>query len=126
MNMIRKINFTIIEGTEKIIWRWINVRKYRVPFFVLLIGLLIVFSHAPYINLFFNSYFIILIAAILSPFVLKIGYKPFFMVAIALFLFSVVIWFYDQDQSEMIGNYIFILLFAGLMRLIFSLDKSED
>lgn len=109
-----------LQKQEKAFRQWTYVRKYRIPLFVLLVALLYAFSNAPYMNLFLNAYFIILICVILSPFILKIDARFFILAAISLFLYAFIIWFTDQDRAEMIGNYIFILLLTGVMKTYFS------
>lgn len=120
MSKFSGINFGTVENMEEVVWQWIRIRKYRIPFFILMVALLITISRAPYINLFLDSYFIVLISALLSAFILKIDAKPFVMVALLLFLFAFILWFSDKERAEMIGNYIFIFLLSGVARAYFS------
>lgn len=120
MNKFSGINFSLIENIEEAVWQWFRTRKYRIPLFIVIVVLFVAISRAPYINLFLDSYFIILISAVISPFVLKIDAKPFIMVALLLFLFAFALWFSDKERAEMIGNYIFIFLLSGVARAYFS------
>ena len=58
MKAFKKINRSSLKAIEKPILRWFWVRRYRVPLFVITVILLIAFSKAPYVNLFFNAYLI--------------------------------------------------------------------
>ncbi|OGE16948.1 hypothetical protein A3F00_02910 [Candidatus Daviesbacteria bacterium RIFCSPHIGHO2_12_FULL_37_11] len=120
MNIFKKLDAGIVRDIENNILKWIWIRRYKTPIFILAVLLLILISKAPYINLFFNSYLIIFISAILAPLILDIEYKPLFTFSIILFTLALVLWFYDRDSAEAITNYIFIILFSGVIKIIFS------
>lgn len=120
MSKIRKTDFSFVERVERAIFNWVRARKHRLPFFVLLMLLLIGFSHAPYVNLFFNSYFIVFIATILTPLILDIDDKLIFLTAIVLFTVAFTMWFIDRDSAEIIINYIFIFLFSAVIKALHS------
>lgn len=124
--MAGKINFRIVEKVEVTILKWIQVRRYKLPFFIFTVGLLILLSHTPYINLFFSSYLVILISVILAPFILDIDAKPFFTASMYLFIFTLVAWFIDRDGAEMIAEYIFIILLSGILQTLFSSEKMRE
>lgn len=118
--MAGKVNFEIVERVEVSILRWVQVRRYRLPFLIFVVGSLMFLSHAPYINLFFGSYLVILTSVVLTPFILDISAKPFFITFVYLFIFTLVAWFVDKDGAEMIAEYIFIILLSGILRALFS------
>lgn len=120
MNIIRKVNFNLIKYIEKVIADWVWLRRYRIPIFILAVILLVVFSKAPYINLFFNTYLIIFMSVILAPIILDIDDKPLFALAIVLFILTLILWFSDRDGAEAMTNYIYVVLFSGVIKTIFS------
>lgn len=124
--MAGKINFRIVEKVEVTILKWIQVQRYKLPFFIFIVGSLILLSHAPYINLFFNSYLVILASVVLASFVLDIDAKPFFTASMYLFIFTLVAWFIDRDNAEMIAEYIFIILLSGMLQTLFSSEKMRE
>ena len=123
MSVFDKININSAKNIERIILKWIWVQRYRVPLFVLAVLFLIGISLAPYINLFFNSYLIIFMSVILAPFILDIDDRLFFAIAIVLFTLAFIMWFIDSDSAEAITTYIFIILFSGIVKALFSSGK---
>lgn len=115
-----KTNFSLAENVGETVLTWILTRKYRLVFFGIVVSLLVAVSHAPYINLLFDSYLIILISTILSPFILNIGARPFFIVSLVLFAVTVIVWFVNWEEAEIITDYIFIILLSGILRELFS------
>ncbi len=126
MTTLRKTNFAFVENVERSILIWLRVRKYRLSFFIFVVAILFTFSHAPYINLFLNSYLIILISVILAPFILDIDARPFFVIALALFIVTFFMWFFDKNGAETLGEYIFIILLSGVLRTLFAAEKVHD
>lgn len=129
MSNFKKVNFTeLIDSIERVIFHWIRVRKHRLPLLIIIVIMLAIISNAPYINLFLNNYLIIFISVTLAPLILDIGERPFFIAALLLLVLSLlfVLSGHRREEAEMVGGYIFILLFAGLLRIIFSSDKSKD
>lgn len=124
--MVGKTNYRIVEKVEIVILKWIQVRRHKLPFFIFIVGLLILLSHAPYINLFFSSYLVILASVVLVPFVLDIDTKPFFVISICLFILTLVAWFADRDGAETIAEYIFVTLLSGILRALFSSKKISE
>lgn len=124
--MAGKINFKIVEKVEVGILEWVRVRRYKLPLFIFIIGSLMLLSHTPYINLFFSSYLVILTSVVLTPFILDISAKPFFITFVYLFIFTLVAWFVDNDGAEMIAEYIFIILLSGILRALFSSKKVSE
>ena len=119
------MNFVeIIDSVESSILEWIRVRKHRLPLFILVVTMLFAFSHAPYINLFLNSYSIIFLSIVLSPLILEINAELFFAGALFLIIPALLLSLgeFNKEEAEIIGNFIFTLLSAGLMRLISSSD----
>lgn len=123
MNVFNKVTLDSAKDIEKTILRGIWIRRYRLPLFILAVLLLIGFSHAPYVNLFLNSYLIIFVSAVLAPFILDIDDRLIFAAAIVLFTLVLVIWFTDRDSAEAITIYIFIILFSGVVKSLFSSGK---
>lgn len=115
-----KISFSLAESVGEPILTWILARKYRLVFFSMVVGFLVVLSHAPYINLLFDSYLVILASAVLSPFILSIDARPFFIVSLVLFVVTVIVWFVHWEEAEVIADYIFIILLSGVLRELFS------
>ena len=120
MMVFKKINLDSTKDIEEAILRWIWIRRYRMPLFILAVLLLIGFSNAPYVNLFLNSYLIIFVSAILAPFILDIDDRLLFKAVIVLFTVAFIMWFTDRNSSEAITNYIFIILFSGVVKALFS------
>ena len=116
----KRINFHTIENIEKPVLDWICVRRFRIPLFFLTILLLLVFSKAPYVNLFFNYYLIILITSILTPFILDIEDRFFFMAAVVFLILTLFLWFYDRDIAGNITNYTLIILISAVLRIFSS------
>lgn len=123
MSVFDKINFDSAKNIERVILKWIWFQRYRVPLFILAVLLLTGFSLAPYINLFFNSYLIIFMSVVLAPFILDIDDRLFFAIAIVLFTLAFIVWFIDRDNAEAITIYIFIILFSGVVKALFSSGK---
>ena len=116
----KQIDPFLVQKIEKKVWYWIKTRRFRLPFFIFLVAIIIIFFKAPYINLFFNSYFIFFISLILAPFILDIDAKYFFILAVIFFGFAIMLFLLNKDELEMIGNYIFIFLFSGSIKMLFS------
>lgn len=116
-------NFDSVRNIERIILKWIWIRRYRVPLFILVVVLLLGFSHAPYVNLFFNAYLIFFVSAILAPFILDIDDRPIFATATLFLIIASMVWFSDRDVAEMMVNYVFIILFSGVTKALFSSGK---
>lgn len=123
MNVFKKVNLDSAKDIEETILRWVWVRRYRVPLFILAVLFLIGFSHMSYVNLFFNSYLIIFVSVILAPFILDIDDRPLFKAAIVLFTLVLIMWFTDRDSAEATVNYIFIFLFSAVVKVLFSSGK---
>lgn len=126
MSIAKKINFEFIKRIERSIFMWAQVRRYRITLFIFVVLLLILLSRAPYTNLFFNSYFVILVGAVLAPFILDIDARPFLVTSMILFVLMFIVWFFDRDNAEAIANYIFILLLSWILRTLFSFEKASS
>ena len=118
-----KVNFAVIEDIEERFLKFILERRYKLPFFVFVTTAILVFSNAPYINLVMNSYLSIFIVILLAPLIIDINIAPLFIMAVALFVIAIIWWFIDPYGAEIIGNYIFIILFAGIVKALFSSGK---
>lgn len=123
MNVFNKVTLDSAKAIEKTILRGIWIRKYRVPLFILAVLLLMGFSNVPYVNLFFNSYLIIFVSAILAPFILDIDDRFLFKAAIVLLTVAFIMWFNDRDSAEITAHYIFIILFSAVGKALFSSGK---
>lgn len=113
-------NFIFVESSGKIVLTWILARKYRLVFFSVVVGFLVALSQAPYANLLFDSYLIILVSTVLSPYILSIDARPFFIVSLALFAVTAIVWFVNWEEAEIITDYVFIILLSGVLRELFS------
>ena len=123
MNNFKKINFSqITDLTESAILKWVRIRRYRLLLFIIVVTLLLIFSNAPYINLFLNSYLIILISIALAPLVLNLSARLFFLTALILILPALLLSIspHQEEEAGVIGEYIFILLFSGVVKTFFS------
>ena len=109
-----------IKKVEKVVLGWIWIRRYRITLFGVIISLLIIISKAPYINLFFSDYLILFFTTILAPFVLDIDEKPLFILGLFLLLLTFILWIIDDDTGGFIINYLFIILFSGVLKIISS------
>lgn len=117
---LEKFDMILIQKIENSFWQWIWQRRYRIPLFFLLVLLIILFSNAPYVNLLFSYFFIIFISLLITPFVLDIDAKYFFILSMIFFVIAFIVWFSDREFAEVIGNYIFIVLFSGVLKAYFS------
>lgn len=115
-----KTSFSFAESVGEFVLTWVLVRKYRLVFFSIVVGFLVVLSRAPYINLLFDSYLIILVSMVLSPFILNIGARPFFILSLVLFVVTVIMWFVNWEEAEVIADYILVILLSGVLRELFS------
>lgn len=117
---MKMIDRNSAKNLERQILRWIWVRRYRMILFILSVLFLIIFSKAPYVNLFFNSYLIMFVSAILAPLILDIDDKPFFVTIFLFFSILPFVWLTDRDSSQVLTNYIFILLFSAVIKALHS------
>src|SRR3989344_7716148 len=117
---IKKMDVNLAKTVEKTIFVWIWIRRYRITLFGIIILLLIIISRAPYINLFFSEYLILFFATILAPFILDIDEKPLFVLSLLLLILTFFLWVIDDDTGGLIINYLFIILFSGMLKLISS------
>ena len=122
MNMFRKID---IKDVERNVLGWLEYRKYKLPLFIFTLFMLWILSRAPYINLFFTSYFFILAAVVLAPFILNIDARLFFVSSVVLLLVAFFAWLIDRDTAEKLAEYIFIILLSGILRTLFSADEED-
>lgn len=120
MKKIRKIDPNLGKKVEKVIFEWIWIRRYRLTVFGIIILLLIIISKAPYINLFFSEYLILFFTTILAPFVLDIDEKPIFILGMTLLILAFMLWVIDGETGGFIINYLFIILFSGVLKIISS------
>lgn len=117
------ISSNSIKEVEKLILEWIWIRRYRIPLAILAVLVLVAFSNAPYVNLFFNSYLIIFVSAILASFILDISDGLLFKAVMVFLIVAIILWFHDRDSAETITNYIFIILFSAVLKVLFSSGK---
>ena len=122
MNMFRKID---IKDVERNVLGWLEYRKYKLPLFIFTLFMLWILSRAPYINLFFTSYFFILTTVVLAPFILNIDARLFFVSSVVLLLVAFFAWLIDRDTAEKLAEYIFIILLSGILRTMFSADEED-
>lgn len=120
MKRIKKIDVNLVKRVEKVVLGWIWIRRYRIALFIILVLLLIAISKAPYINLFFSEYLILFFATILAPFILDINEKPLFILGLFLLILTIILWIIDDDTGGFIINYLFIILFSGIFKIISS------
>ena len=95
-------------------------RRHRFLLFIFAMILLVGLYYAPYINLFFSPYLFIFIVALLIPIILDIDAKPLFTFAVGLLICSLLVWFIDPYIAESMAEYIFIVLFSGSLRYLFT------
>src|SRR3990167_640286 len=118
MKQIKKIDVNFVKNAEKLIFDWIWIRRYRLTLFGFIILLLVIISKAPYINLFFSDYLVLFFATILAPFILDIDEKPLFILGLFLLILTIILWMIDDDTGGFIINYLFIILFSGVLKII--------
>lgn len=85
---------------------------------LLLVGLtLFAANYIPYINLFSNTYLIILVLLSLTPLILDIDGKIFIGIGLLLFVMTFLIWFVGQtEEAEALAEYIFIFFLSGSLK----------
>lgn len=115
---MKKVNPSLAKNLERIFFKWIWIRRYRTLSFILLVLFLIVFSKAPYINLFFNSFLIIFVSTILAPLILNIDDRHLFVILLVFLLLLLPVWLVDRDSAQMLANYIFILIFSAVVKAL--------
>ena len=120
MKRIKKIDVNLANRVEKVILGWTWIRRYRITLFGVIILLLVIISKAPYINLFFSDYLVLFFATILAPFILDIDEKPLFILGLFLLILTIILWMIDDDTGGFIINYLFIILFSGVLKIISS------
>lgn len=117
-----KFGFANVERMERDLFRWILPRRYRLVFLLFVISLLVVTKFIPYVNLLFlNPYLIVLVSLILTPFILDVDPKIFFVVGIGCFFLAGLLWFTGQtEEAEVLTEYIFVILLSGSLRAFLS------
>lgn len=85
---------------------------------LLLVGLMLyAANYVPYINLFSNTYLIILVLLSLTPIILDIDGKIFIGIGLLLFVMTFLLWFVGQtEEAEALGEYIFIFFLSGSLK----------
>ncbi len=118
---INKLKLPDSEKIERYLARWFYVKRYRLVAFSFVVLLLLSTFFVPYLNLIVTSYFLILIALVLAPFVLDIDPKIFFVTGITLFFLTFIVWSLGRaEEAESIANYIYIILLSGSLKALLS------
>ncbi|MBI2268243.1 MAG: hypothetical protein HYU80_02205 [Candidatus Blackburnbacteria bacterium] len=118
---IRKFTFADIERVEKTLFQWILPKRYRLVLLLFVISMLTAAGFAPYFNLILNFYIIVLVSLVLTPIILNVDSKIFFVVGIVCFFLAALLWFMGQtEEAEVLTEYIFIILLSGSFKAFLS------
>lgn len=118
---IKKFTFANVESVEKRLFQWVSPRRYRLVFLLFVISMVVAADFVPYVNLFLNSYVVVLISVLLVPFVLDLDSKIFFALGTSCFFLVVILWFIGQtEEAETLTEYIFIILLSGSVKVFLS------
>lgn len=106
-----------LKDFQKQLDKWVYKKRYRLML-LLLVGLtLFAANYIPYINLFSNTYLIILVLLSLTPLILDIDGKIFIGIGLLLFVITFLIWFVGQtEEAEVLANYVFIFFLSGSLK----------
>ncbi len=124
---MKLFKFSTIENLERRIIKWLYIKRYRVLTLSLVILLVILLNFLPYISLFFNMYFAILVITFLTPIILDLNIRPFIFLGLLLILLSYFFWiFYQTDDAETLAEYAFIFFLAGSFKAMISSESNKN
>lgn len=118
---IFKAILKLTDQFEVMALRWFSLKRRRLFFWILIIILLFLVPHLPYVNLVFSTSTALVLIFLLTPLILDLDAKFFFMVAMFLLILALFLVLLGKNgDSEMFGEYIFIVALAGFIQAIVS------
>lgn len=123
--MIKKerLYFSLLTFEKKLL-HWFILERHKIVLILLIAILIWGLSLLPYLNLFINTSLIVLVVIVLSLVLFKVHPDRIILLALLLFLPALLGVLLEEEQgAELVGGYIYGVLFLGSIIALFKLKK---